>query len=92
MKLINEWQEKLGLNDWFIITEAINHDQVIYPNDLDLKEFIGITIDTDSKFGVINHTRALTPFDVIHELLHIKYPSWTEDQINNQTNIHLTNG
>ena len=58
---------------------------------LDLKEFIGITIDSENKFGIINHTRPLTPFDVIHELLHVKYPSWTEEQINNQTNIYLNN-
>ena len=91
MKLVNKWKQKLGLDDWFITTESISDKQVTYPNDLDLKEFIGITIDSENKFGIINHTRPLTPFDVIHELLHVKYPSWTEEQVNNQTNIYLNN-
>lgn len=91
MPLINKWKQKLGLDDWFITTESISDKQVTYPNDLDLKEFIGITIDSENKFGIINHTKPLTPFDVIHELLHVKYPSWTEEEVNCQTNIYLNN-
>jgi len=91
MQLIDKWKNKLGLTDWVITTEAISNSQVMYPNDLDLKEFIGITIDSENKFGIINHTRPLTPFDVIHELLHVKYPSWTEEEVNCQTNIYLNN-
>ncbi len=91
MQLIDKWKNKLGLTDWVITTEAISNSQVMYPNDLDLKEFIGITIDSENKFGIINHTRALTSFDVIHELLHVKYPSWTEEEVNCQTNIYLNN-
>ena len=91
MNLVDKWKNKLGLTDWVITTEAISNSQVMYPNDLDLKEFIGITIDSENKFGIINHTRPLTPFDVIHELLHVKYPSWTEEEVNCQTNIYLNN-
>jgi len=28
------------------------------------------------------HDRDLTERDVIHELLHVRYPDWTEDQVN----------
>ena len=33
MQLINKWKHKLGLDDWFITTEAISNNQVTYPND-----------------------------------------------------------
>jgi len=89
--MINKWKKILELDDWVIHTEAIRKDQVQYPDDLKLKEFVGISINHDDKYGLINHTRDLTDFDVVHELLHVKHPTWSEDQVNDYTHLTLFN-
>ena len=89
--MIEKWKTILELNDWSFNTESISKDQVQYPDDLELKEFVGISIDHEQKYGLINHTRPLTDFDVIHELLHCKWPTMSEDAINHSTNIILKN-
>tara|TARA_R110001592_G_scaffold39310_3_gene129331 strand:- start:383 stop:673 length:291 start_codon:yes stop_codon:yes gene_type:complete len=89
--MINKWKKILELDDWVIHTEAIRKEQVQYPDDLELKEFVGISINHDDKYGLINHTRDLTDFDVIHELLHCKWPTMSEDAVNHSTNIILNN-
>ena len=89
--MIEKWKKILELNDWSFNTESISKDQVQYPDDLELKEFIGISIDRKQKYGLINHTRPLTDFDVIHELLHCKWSTMSEDAINHATNTILFN-
>lgn len=90
-KVIKKWQKILDLDDWVIHTESIRNDQVEYPDDLELKEFVGISIDHDNKYGLINHTRDLNDFDVVHELLHCKWPTMSEEAVNHSTNIILNN-
>ena len=34
---------------------------------------------------MIYHDRSLTDNYVVHELLHVKYPDWTENQVNTET-------
>jgi hypothetical protein len=41
--------------------------------------------DSFTKEAVIYHDRDLTEEDIVHELLHVKYPDWTEDQVNLET-------
>jgi len=89
--MIEKWKKILELDEWDINTDSIRNEQVSYPEDLDVKEFVGISIDHDRKCGLINHTRELTDFDVVHELLHVKYPTWSEDQVNDYTNLTLFN-
>ena len=89
--MIEKWKTILELDDWSFNTESISKDQVQYPDDLELKEFIGISIDRKQKYGLINHTRPLTDFDVIHELLHCKWSTMSEDAINHATNTILFN-
>jgi len=89
--MIEKWKKILELDEWDISTDSISNEQVYYPEDLDIKEFIGISIDHKQKYGLINHTRPLTDFDVVHELLHVKYPIWSEDQVNDYTHLTLFN-
>ena len=89
--MINKWKKILKLDDWVIHTESIRKDQVQYPDNLELKEFVGISINHDDKYGLINHTRDLTDFDVVHELLHCKWPTMSEDAVNHSTNIIINN-
>lgn len=50
-------------------------------------EFVGICIDKDTNSGVIYHTRALNEDDIIHELLHVRYPNWSEQKVEIWTNV-----
>ena len=82
--LINKWRILLGISDWVILCEPISENQVVD----DLKggtsghEFVGIYIDRKNRIGTIYHTRKLNKNDIIHELLHVRYPQWSEKKVN----------
>ena len=80
--MITKWQNRLGLQDYKILTSKISNEQVVYPSDCE-KEFVGVCIVGDE--ATIYHTRDLTEEDIIHELLHVKYPSVDHDWINSET-------
>ena len=84
MKLIKKWQDKFQLTGWTITTEAIDKLSVIYDRDCpdEDKYFVGIEIDHIKKTGIIYYDRAITEEDIIHELLHVKYPNKSESWIN----------
>ena len=84
MSLLNKWQDKFQLTDWEFQTQEIQSEQVVYDSDCpdEDKYFVGIEIDPLRRVGVIHHDRELTEEDIIHELLHVKYPNKTEDWVN----------
>lgn len=78
-KLLQEWQHRLGLDDWFI---DLRTD--VSPNDMQLNLCEGETEWNEvNKCAVINilnpkdYGTRITPFDkektLVHELLHIKF-------------------
>jgi hypothetical protein len=69
---------------WTITTEAIEKKSVTYADDVpdNDKYFVGIQIDKESMQARIYHDRELTERDIIHELLHVRYPNKNEDWIN----------
>ena len=83
--MIQKWKTKLELDDWSITTEAIDHEQVVCDCPPEDCYFIGIHYNDVSKKAIIFHDRDLTEEDVVHELLHVKYPDWSEDQVNKET-------
>ena len=87
--LVNKWQSKLDLKEWTFSIQEIHPAQVLYDNDCPIKDryFVGIEIDKENKAGTIYHDRQLTEADIIHELLHVKYPNKSEDWINTTENI-----
>jgi hypothetical protein len=89
--LVDKWQSKLNLKEWTFPVQEILPEQVVYDNDCLVKDryFIGIEIDKENKIGTIYHDRELTEADIIHELLHVKYPNKSEDWINKTENIIL---
>ena len=91
--LLHQWQSKLELKEWSFLIEDILPAQVTYDNDCPVKDryFVGIEIDKENKIGTIYHDRELTEADIIHELLHVKYPEKDEDWINTTENIILNN-
>ncbi len=82
------WQEEFGLLDWKVECHPISIFQVSDEYCRVGKNFVGISRDFDRKVGTIHHTRKLTEEDIVHELLHVRYPQWSEDQVNTET-IHL---
>jgi len=92
--LVDKWQSKLNLKEWTFPVQEILPEQVVYDNDCLVKDryFIGIEIDKENKIGTIYHDRELTEADIIHELLHVKYPNKSEEWINKTENIILNNG
>lgn len=91
--LLHKWQSKLELKGWSFPIQEIQPKQVVYDNDCPVKDryFIGIEIDKENKIGTIYHDRELTEADIIHELLHVKYPNKDEAWINTTENIILNN-
>ena len=85
--MIERWQKKLGLEEWTIDAEQIDPASVTYPNDCVGSErfFVGIMPSEVSLHATIFHDRPLTEEDVVHELLHVKYPNESEEWIVNKT-------
>ena len=91
LPLINKWQVLLCLSDWVILCESISEDQVVDEMEENTHghEFVGIHIDFTNKIGTIYHTRKLKEDDIIHELLHVRFHSWSEEKVNFWTDLLL---
>ena len=89
--LINKWQVLLGLSDWVILCESISEDQVVDEMEENTHghEFVEIHIDFTNKIGTIYHTRKLKEDDIVHELLHVRFHSWSEEKVNFWTDLLL---
>lgn len=75
--IIKKWQHILRLKDWTIKTNKISPESIIYNGE---KYFIGIHRDFGRKLGVIYHDVDLKEEDIVHELLHIVFPTPQEDE------------
>ena len=91
LPLINKWQVLLGLSDWVILCESISEDQVVDEMEENTHghEFVEIHIDFTNKIGTIYHTRKLKEDDIVHELLHVRFHSWSEEKVNFWTDLLL---
>ena len=83
--MIDKWLKKLKLTDWTITLEPLDNEQVLCDCPPEDCYFIGVKYDTDTKHAVIYYDRPLTEEDIVHELLHVKYNDWSEDQVNLET-------
>lgn len=83
--MITKWKKRLGLDKWEITTKEILDAQVTYPDDLrgEDRSFVGVRVDPPK--AIIYHSRELRVDDIIHELLHIKHPDWSEDEVEKRT-------
>ena len=76
--LIKKWQLNFGITDWQITTEKIDSNQIIYNGET---YFIGIERDFKKKEGIIYHDIDLCEESIIHELLHVRFQSWPEEEV-----------
>ena len=75
--IIKKWQHILRLKDWTIKTNKLSPESIIYNGE---KYFIGIHRDFGRKLGVIYHDADLDEESIVHELLHIVFPTPQEDE------------
>lgn len=78
LRLLREWQNRLGLQDWYVVLETNSK-----PNNMDLQDADGclsyVETTKSAKIQIIDpklRTNGLRPFDfeetLVHELLHMK--------------------
>lgn len=79
------WQRRLGLEDYYITAERLSVFQVADDFCAVGNSLVGVCADHAAKTAVIYHTRQLRQEDVVHELLHVRFPSWSEEQVNERT-------
>jgi len=86
---IEHWKTVLKINDWNIVCQSISEMQVTEAlmDDTLGHEFVGIERQFDSKTGILYHTRPLLEDDIIHELLHVRYPEWSEEKVTFWTSL-----
>lgn len=81
----------MEIHHWTITCEPIDELQVVdaLKENTCGHEFVGIAIDFKNRTGVIYHTRPLQKDDIVHELLHVRFPDWSEQKVNYWTNLLL---
>ncbi len=81
---INFWCYWFDLLEWNILTQPILKEQVCYDESIPDSDryFIGVEIKKKYKIGIIYHDRELDGISILHELLHIKFPNFSEDEVN----------
>ena len=87
LELIETWQHRLGISHWNIVCQPIDEMQVtdIWFDNSPGHEFVGIEIHPENHSAILYHTRPLLEDDVIHELLHVRYPNWSEQKVDSWT-------
>ncbi|MEO9362373.1 MAG: hypothetical protein ABI348_00595 [Nitrososphaera sp.] len=88
VRLIEHWKERLGI-DYYVSTERISLFQVSDSCCCVGNSFVGVCTWHDEKVACIYHTRKLREDDIVHELLHVRHPSWTEDEVNRAVDLLL---
>ncbi len=76
-EMLKEWMKILRLEDWNITLERIHPEQIEYDGE---SYFIGIARDFGQKRAIIYHDIDLNEESIIHELLHIVFPTPQEDE------------
>ncbi len=76
------WRRRFSIAQ-HVVVERISRFQVTGEDGHPGWPLIGVVYDTD--LATIYHTRALTVEDIVHELLHVQNPSWSESEV-----VHAT--
>lgn len=84
---IEKWLHHLNLQGWKVGTIPISREQVVFPSDISEDEmfFVGVHEDRPNKIAHIFHDRELTEEDIVHELIHVRFPDWKEEKVRSYT-------
>ena len=80
------WREQLGVLQT-VVTERISACQVVDECGCAGAELVGVVYD--ESLATIYHTRELSLDDIVHELLHVAHPAWTEQAVVTETSALL---
>lgn len=72
-----------AITDYEIRFERISREQVTAEDGN--REMVGISVSHENKTAFIYHTRNLNHEDIIHELVHVAYPKYTEEEVRDAT-------
>jgi hypothetical protein len=84
---VEHWRGALGVRQP-VHLERIRRHQVTDEHGSPGCSMVGVVHDAES--ACIYHTRSLTPEDIVHELLHVANPAWTEAQVVAETDRLLS--
>jgi hypothetical protein len=84
-ELISRWRRRLDLENYEIRAERVSVFAVCDELCRVGNSLVGIRADHERREAVVFHTRRLTEADVVHELLHVRHPEWSERQVNART-------
>lgn len=76
--IVAAWRKYFDISQ-IVTTERISRFQVTGEDGQAGAALIGVTCDADK--ATIYHTRGLTVEDLIHELLHVAHPDWSESHV-----------
>lgn len=79
---IEEWSRYLNIRKR-VVTRRIPFWHVTGPEGRPGCSLVGIVLDEHEP--CIYHTRRLREDDIVHELLHVAFPDWSEDRVNAHT-------
>lgn len=79
---VRGWQEALGVTQRVSLTR-VARSQVTGAEGRRGCSLVGVVYDALG--ATIYHTRALTAEDVVHELLHVRHPDWSESRVVEET-------
>lgn len=90
--IIKRWALFLELTEWSIEVTPIFPEQVLYNADVPYADryFIGIHREEETKEATIFYDRNMSEEDILHELIHLRYPLYTEEEVNTYCNELLS--
>ncbi len=75
---IDHWCRALGISDT-VFVESVSRSQCMDESGRTGCVIVGVVREKDRV--VIYHTRTLTEHDIVHELLHVAHPEWSESEV-----------
>ena len=70
------WQEALQLKSYLIVVEGISRMQVMDEGGGVGMVLVGVAVNEREQLAIICTTEQLQEDDIVHELLHIRFPDW----------------
>jgi hypothetical protein len=77
-RAVRAWRARLGIART-VALQRISRRQVMAAGGRRGCGLVGVVLSVDG--ATIYHTRSLTLEEIVHELLHVAHPAWSEDEV-----------
>ena len=78
---------KFLIKEFEVLHEVLKLSHHNFKRSYDYLKWCFKDIDFKNKTGTIFHTRELNEEDILHELLHVRFNSWSEEKVNFWTEL-----